>query len=202
MATRQAHGVTKAEILDVGSELFRSQGPSVTVKDVANAAEVSRQTVYQHFSSRGGLITALTRQIHLESGVQKRFYKSMEIEESEKRVRSCIRVWLDYMQDVYPLACELHRARATDPDSEDAYLERADEAKSWIHDLLNSLKESDKLQRGRSVKETTEFVFSVLSPQFYELLHVDQRWSHQRIVKHLSHILVGAIFASDRTQPA
>lgn len=52
---------TRQAVLAAARELFEGDGfAQVSLDDVAEAAEVSRGTVYHHFGSRAGLIEALT----------------------------------------------------------------------------------------------------------------------------------------------
>ena len=53
MARKKTKGVTRGEILDAGLKLIMLKGPDVTVLEIAAAADVSRQMLYQYFGSRG-----------------------------------------------------------------------------------------------------------------------------------------------------
>lgn len=45
---------TRAEILDSAWTLISQRGADVSLAEIAKAAKISRQSVYDHFGSRGG----------------------------------------------------------------------------------------------------------------------------------------------------
>lgn len=189
MAIKQARGVTKSEILHAGMELFLTKGIKVTVKDVADAAGVSRQMVYQYFHTRSGLLIALTRQLDENSGIKERFYEAIEIVAPSQRLSACLLIWFGHIEDLQVLANEFIRNRRSDPDAESAYTDRAADVKIWFSDLFFSLKEDNALKQGVHIKDAVDITFTIISPQVYELLHVDQQWPHGKIVDHLCDII-------------
>ena len=189
MATKKARGITKSEILNAGMALFLSKGSKVTVKDIADAANVSRQMVYQYFNSRSGLLTALARQKDENSGCKDRFYMAIGIENPAERLATCIIVWLNYVKEIQILANELNRNRHSDPDAESAYFDRFGDVKVWFSELFLSLKDNGAMKQDIQIQDAVDITFTIVSPQVYELLHSDQKWQHRKIVDHLSKII-------------
>jgi len=190
MATKQAKGVTKTEILNAGMALFLSKGIKVTVKDVADAAGVSRQMVYQYFHSRSGLLIALAQQVDETSGCKEQFYQAIQTAEPTQRVCACLSIWFDYVEDILALATELIRSRPTDPDAETTYIDRTNSIKVWLSDLFLSLENSKALKKNTDINDAVDLTFTIISPQVYDLLCNDQEWSHRKIVDHLSKIVI------------
>src|SRR5690348_15616134 len=61
---------TGERILEAAERLLRERGAvhSVRVADVAEAANISRQSVYLHFDNRAGLLEAVTRRMDEKTG--------------------------------------------------------------------------------------------------------------------------------------
>lgn len=55
------HRATRSEIIEVGLRLFESRGyDAVTMEEIADAAGVSRRTLYRHFPSKDRILLDLT----------------------------------------------------------------------------------------------------------------------------------------------
>jgi AcrR family transcriptional regulator len=189
MARKRAKGVTRGEILDAGLKLIMLKGPEVTVLEIAAAADVSRQMLYQYFGSRGGLLIALTARRDEEYGLKESLYKAIEIESAQDRLSGCLKVWLNYVNEILPVAIELNRLRYTDADAAAAWDERMQDLHSWIRDLVVSLHTEKSLKSHWTVATAADFIFATASVQLYEILTLDRKWSRRKTIKTISETL-------------
>ena len=190
MAKKQARGVTRNEILDAGMSLFWEKGAQLTVKDVADAANVSRQMVYQYFKSRGGLLIELARRKDEMSKIKEMFFTAMKTVDPKKRISEVLDVWLNYVSEIYELANELIRSRYTDKEAEAAYLDRMAEVKTWFKSLIMTLYHSQNLNKKYTLEEAVTLMSSMFSFQMYELLHKENGWTHSQISTHLKEMII------------
>ena len=189
MARKKAKGVTRGEILDAGLKLITLKGPDVTVLEIAAAADVSRQMLYQYFGSRGGLLIALTARRDEEYGLKKSLYKAIEIVSADDRLSGFLKVWLNYVNEILPIAIELNRLRYTDADAAAAWDARMQDLHSWIRDLVVSLHTEKSLKSHWTVATAADFIFATASIQLYEILTLDRKWSRQKTIKTISETL-------------
>ncbi len=189
MAKKKAKGVTRGEILDAGLKLLMLKGPEVTALEIAAAADVSRQMLYQYFGSRGGVLIALTARRDEEYGLKERLYKAIESESAEDRLNGWLKVWLCYANEVLPIAIELNRLRYTDADAASAWDARMQDLHSWIRDLVISLHTEKSLKSHWTVATATDFIFATASIQLYETLTLDRKWSRRKTIKTISETL-------------
>ncbi len=188
MAKKQAYGITREEILDKGMQIFRNKGPKTTLKGVASAANVSRQMVYNYFKTRGGLLAALAQRLDETSGIEEQFTCALKLKDTEARLRTFVQDWQNYMQEIRELANELNRAGAVDSASKEAYEERMSAARERFKILVSSL-EPDLSSLAKR-EELVDITLSILSPQTYEIFHIERGWTHEMIVDLTSEMLV------------
>lgn len=189
MAKKKAKGVTRGEILDAGLKLLMLKGPEVTALEIAAAADVSRQMLYQYFGSRGGVLIALTARRDEEYGLKERLYKAIESESAEDRLNGWLKVWLCYANEVLPIAIELNRLRYTDADAASAWDARMQDLHSWIRDLVISLHTEKSLKSHWTVATATDFIFAMASIQLHEILTIDRKWGRRKTIKTISETL-------------
>ena len=93
---------------------------------VAEAAGVSRQLVYIHFTSRAGLLTAMARDHDRRSGFAARVAATHELPPAEGLER-LVREWLAYVPEILPVARALEAASITGEDGAEAWRDRMDD---------------------------------------------------------------------------
>src|SRR5689334_19178990 len=102
---------TRADVLDVAWRVIAERGTHVSMQEIAAAADLTRQAVYVHFRSRGGLLVALVRRADDRADIHARFRRALEIADSRRRLDAFLRVWLDFVPTIHPVASSLMRAR-------------------------------------------------------------------------------------------
>ena len=76
---------TRADILDVAWKLFAKKGSAVSMSEIADAAGLTRQAVYVHFRSRGGLLVALVRRADERADIYARFREALATDDPRER---------------------------------------------------------------------------------------------------------------------
>lgn len=130
---------TRAEILDRAWDLISTRGAEVSLAEIARAAGISRQSVYDHFGSRGGLLLALVRRTDERLDIKARSDKAFEIADPGLRLETAVEVWIRFVQEIYPVASDLIRLRTTDEDASAAWEDRMSELRDWLVILTGSL---------------------------------------------------------------
>lgn len=184
---------TRAEILDSAWELISERGAEVSLAEIAKAAGISRQSVYDHFGSRGGLILALVRRTDERLDIKARFDEAIEKCDPAKRLEAAIEVWIRFVQEIYPVASDLIRLRTTDADASAAWEDRMSELRQWLEKLTGSLERDGALQADWSAKMAADYLWASFSVQAWGLLTRDCGWSEERALEVLKRTIRQAL---------
>jgi len=126
---------SRQEILDAAWNLIAVRGAEVSLADIAAEVGMTRQSIYVHFGSRGGLLVALVRRADEREDVFAKFDAALEAEDPLERLDRYVKAWLVFVPKIYPVASDLIRLRATDADAAAAraadYLWAACSVQAW-----------------------------------------------------------------------
>jgi AcrR family transcriptional regulator len=192
---KKASGITRHEILDVAWELISRDGAGISMQDIADAVGVSRQSVYLHFKSRGGLLMELVRHADEKFAIKRHFSKAMAVPEPAKRLDACLIAWFQFAQKIRPVATDLIRLRKTDEDAARAWEDRMRDLRAWERKLVESLAAEAALAGEWSVSDATDYLWSASAIQAYDLLVGDRGWSHAKCARVLRFTIAGALLA-------
>lgn len=167
---------TRAEILDSAWALISERGAEVSLAEIAKAAKISRQSVYDHFGSRGGLILALVRRADERLDIRAQMFEAFERPEPSERLSSTIAVWIRFVKEIYPVASDLIRLRSTDADASAAWEDRMSELREWLLVLTGSLEKDRALQASWTAETASEYLWASFSVQTWGLLTRDCGW--------------------------
>lgn len=167
---------TREEILDAAWDLISEKGADVSLSEIGKAAGISRQSVYLHFGTRGGLLMALVKRADDRFEIKERMFASFDIADPHKRLDQTIQVWIDFVKKIYPVATDLVRLRATDADAAAAWEDRMADLRNWLFILAKSLKDDNVLASEWNEKEASEYLWASFSVQMWGLLVQDCQW--------------------------
>ena len=173
---RRSGSETRNDILDAGWDLVSQRGAEASISQIAAAAGVSRQAIYLHFGTRGGLLIALVRRADELYAIREAFQDAQGRSDPIERLDAAIRAWLEFVPRILPVARDLIRLKSTDDDARAAWEDRMAELKSWMETLTLSLGEDDALAEGWSAKQASEFLWAHLSVQKWILLVEECGW--------------------------
>jgi len=182
-------GETREALLEVAWRLMREDAAGASMARIANAAGVSRQTVYLHFESRAGLLLALVRWRDERSDFFSRVAAVREDDALEVLGRY-VRTWLDYLPELHPVPSYLARARQ-DSAAFAAWTDRMGALEDLYRRPLKTLHAEGRL-RG-SVTSAVDAVRATASVFAWEHLVHDRGWSQRRAVATLWLASQGAI---------
>lgn len=168
---------TRNEILDTAWGMIAEHGAEISLNDIAAAVGVTRQSIYVHFGSRGGLLVALVRRADERADIQSKFDKALTIEGAEARLAGFLDVWFRFVPEIYPVAKDLVRLRATDAEAFAAWEDRMTDLRRAFALLTKSLRADGALAANWTALRAAEFMWASSSVENWGLLTVDCGWS-------------------------
>lgn len=186
---------TKEELLDIAWDLISEHGADISVARIAAAAGVSRQTIYLHFGSRGGMLVALVRRADERFEIKEKFDAALLQTSPAERLTATLAAWLDFVPRIYPVAKDLIRLRETDPEAAAAWQDRMTDLRRWLLDLMVSLQRDSALSTGWTPKRASEFFWAQTSVQAWGLLRKECGWSENAISERMMESLTEALLS-------
>ncbi len=168
------------EILDAAWDLIAIRGTEVSMAEIAKSAGISRQAVYLHFGTRGGLLMALVKRADERFAIREGFLAAMAAPTAADRLAACLDAWLAFVPKILPVATDLIRLRATDPDASAAWEDRMAELRSWLRELLQTVAADGALAPPWTVDDAADYVWVASSVQVWSLLVVERDWPPKR----------------------
>ncbi len=181
MSRKKARGVTRNEILDRAWDLISEKGADISMSQIAAESRVSRQSVYLHFKTRGGLLLALVQRADERFEVKEGFFSALEIEDPAQRLDECLKVWFEFAVKIHPVATDLIRLRKTDDDANTAWTDRMADLRTWERQLVQSLADDGALSDDWQVDDAADFLWASTSIQIWNILYNDQSWNAAKI---------------------
>ena len=184
---------TRQEILDAAWDLIAERGAAVSMSEIAAAVGMTRQSVYVHFGSRGGLLMALVRRADERFFIWEGFATAMEEKLPARRLDACLAVWLDFVPKIHPVATDLIRQRATDEDAARAWSDRMSDLLKFYRRLIGGLQKDGALAPHWSVPRAADYLWAASSVQAWDLLVHDRGWSRESAEKIIRSTLAQAL---------
>ena len=197
MSTNIRGDKTRTEVLDAAWELISDQGADVSVSKIAAAVGISRQTVYLHYGSRGGLLVALVRRADERFEIKEKFNAALKRQKPKERLAMTLQAWLEFVPKIYPVAKDLIRLRETDPEAANAWTDRMDELREWLLDLTRSFETDGALKDQWTPEQASQFFWAQTSVQVWGLLKRDCGWSEEDIAGHLNRTLTESLLKGE-----
>lgn len=188
---------TRAELLDAAWDLISKQGADVSVSQIAKAVGISRQTVYLHFGTRGGMLVALVRRADERFEIKQQFDIALQLRNPSERVTTTLRAWLEFVPKIYPVAKDLIRLRETDPEAAAAWADRMEELREWLLELMLSVQQDGALRDDLSSNEASQLFWAQTSVQVWGLLKYDCGWNEEAIAAHLEAMVTRSLLQVD-----
>lgn len=181
MSSKGKKRTTREDILDSAWDLIAARGADVSMAAIAASAGVSRQAVYLHFGTRGGLLTALVLRADERFGIRAAFDRASRKQSAAARLDGYLISWFEFAARILPVARDLIRLRATDPDAALAWEDRMAELRTWFADLVASIAADDALSPEWNVREAADYLWITCSVQVWDLFVSDCGWTNRRV---------------------
>ncbi len=170
---------TRRDILDTAWTLIAQSGADISLADIAKAVGMTRQSIYVHFGSRGGLLVALVRRADERERIWEEFASAMQKPTAEKRFLACLDAWLDFVPKILPVARDLIRLRTKDEEAGNAWSDRMLELRNFYVTLMQDLQTEKQLAPHWDPQTAAEFMWTHSSVQVWDLLTGDCGWSEE-----------------------
>lgn len=183
---------TRTRILEATRRLMEERrGRSVRMRDIAEAAGISRQAVYDHFGSRTKLLVATTHYVDEVRGLEERRRRFQAASTGVERLEAYVEFWGNYIPEVYGMAKALLAVRETDEAAAAAWDDRMGAVRESCRRTIEALHRDGMLASEWSREEAVDLMWTMLSIRNWEQLTIDCGWSTGQYVARMQKLLKG-----------
>ncbi len=161
----------------------------MTLEGVADAAGVSRQTVYVHFGSRTGLLIAMVQHMDETGMLHALLQRVFDARTSVAALDAVANVHAEYHPVAYPVARVLLAGRHHDDAIKAAWEERMASRRNLYRGVVERLERDGLLLPAWDVETATDILCGLTSWQLWEELVVGREWSKADYVRRLRTLL-------------
>lgn len=195
-STRAAR--TRVRILDAARLLLEEHGyHAVGLEAVAEAAGVSRQSIYLHFGSKANLLLALVAHVDEDEGLPVLADAVERAPTAVEAIHRFVDLVATLTPRVYRTAAVLDSARLEAPEAEAAWTDRMASRRRRCGGLVSRLADEGRLASEWSRDEAADFMWAVSGMGVWEDLVVHRGWSSTRFRRHLRDVLEQALVAPE-----
>lgn len=156
------------------------RGDATRLEDVAADAGVSRQAVYLHFGSRGGLLLALVAHIDERLGLAERLREALKPEDPALQLEAALALTADYQREIHGVAMALARLSDADEEVRAAFDDRMQARRRGLAAVVKRLAAEGRLAQGWSNTEIVDALWEAGAPSSYQHLVVERGWKPSR----------------------
>lgn len=177
---------TRRLILDAANGLLLERGyHGVGLQAVAAAAGFSRQTVYEQFGSKPGLLRAMVARSEEVAGLPDRLSSVRSAGDGLAMLRAMLDAVVAVEPLVYPFSRLIYAARLDDAVAAELWTWRLESRRAGLRAVMERLGREGRLRTGVSVDDATDVAWATASPHHYEYLVVERNWDLERYRAHL-----------------
>jgi AcrR family transcriptional regulator len=191
---------TREEITDAARRLFEDRGYAPTkIVEVAREASVSPETIYKAFGSKAGLLrAALTASIRADTDATPlRQRPVIDAIRQEPDARRQLKLYAELLADVNSrlagLARVMREAATSDPEIAAALAQLKEDRLDGMSEFAALLTDRGALRDGISEEEARDVLWTLNSPELYELLVLDRGWTPTQYGRWIAHALTAAL---------
>jgi AcrR family transcriptional regulator len=194
---------TREAILDAARQLFLSGGyAGTTITSIAEAADVSVETIYKGFGGKPGLVRAIAEKGLEGAGPIPAEQRSDEMRTLERNPYRVMERWGTFVTEVAPLTAPIvllmQTAAATDPEMV-AMLEELDRARlARMEHNARQLFERGDFREGITLEHARDVLWAYSSPELYGLLVIRQHWPLERYGQFVAEGMTAALLPRRR----
>ncbi len=192
----------RAAVLEAAQRLFLSAGYSATtIATIADAANVSVETIYKTFGGKSGLVRAIWDQGLAGAGPIPAWRRSDDMQGLEADPRRVIENWGTLTTEVAPRTAPIllliRTAAATDPEMA-ALLQEVDDARlGRMEHNAQRLYDRGELREGVSLERARDILWTYSSPELYELLVLHRGWPLERYGRFVAEGMIAALLPDE-----
>jgi AcrR family transcriptional regulator len=186
---------TRRRILGVARKLLVERGYyGVGLEEVAAAAGVSRQAIYQHhFRSKGELLLALVEHVDDVEGVRELVAPALAAPTAIDALAAMVAGVATIDERIHDIASVLAAARVADKAAEAAWQDRMQRRLAGAKFMIRRLQEEGLLDAAWNASDAADYLFTALSLATYQSLVVERRWPKKRYIERMRRVLHAAL---------
>jgi AcrR family transcriptional regulator len=189
---------TRALILDVAEHGFLQDGfAATTMVSVAERAGVSAETIYKSFENKAGLVRALYERGLTGRGTIAAYDRSDQVRQLIDDPRELMREWgaltAEVASTVTPILLLIRSAAATDSSMAELLEASNTHRLERMKHNARFLAERGFLKEGVSLSKATDVLWTVSSPELYELLVLERRWTSAQFATFVAETMAAAL---------
>jgi AcrR family transcriptional regulator len=189
---------TRRRIIESTRRLLEdAQGAPISMRQVAEAAGVTRQLLYVHFDRRAHLLLEVSRDADAAARTPQRQARVDTAVDGLSALREAVALQGHIKPRIHAIAQAVDRLRHTDPDAATVWREREQERLDRCAAVVARLAEEGRLRAEWKAPTATRLLWSVTSLRAWEELVIDQGWSTRSWVDHTTHLLERALAVTD-----
>ena len=169
--------------------MIERRGRGVRMSDVATAAGISRQAVYDHFGSRAKLMVATVRYGDDVLGLDGWLVRYRGAGSGVERLEEYVEFWGNYIPEIYGIARALMAARETDKAVAAAWDDRMGVVHEACRNIVGQLDREGKLAGGWTLDEAADLLWTMLSIRNWESLTMERGWSNEQYVDQIQELV-------------
>lgn len=159
------------------------------MEDVADAAGVSRQTVYLHFGSRSGLLIAMAQHMDQGGALPDLLARVFDAPTALDALDAVANLHAEYHPMVHQVARVFMVGRYEDEALRAAWDERMESRRNLYRLVVERLHEEGALAAEWDIETAADILCALTSWQLWEQLVIDGGWSKQEYLTHLRDML-------------
>lgn len=189
---------TRDRILQAARRLFAERGfTGVGLGEIADAAGVSRQTVYaHHFATKRELLFALLDHVEQIEGFADLIPPAFAAPNGVEALRLAVLGNTQFESRVADVARVLEGARRSDPLADEGWHDRVGAKRRGIGDLMDRVEREGALRSGWSSEPAADLVYALCSGQFVDILITERGWSVDACSQATWQLIGGTLLAS------
>jgi AcrR family transcriptional regulator len=170
---------TRESLLDAAWKRLE-RGDAAKLEDVGADVGVSRQSVYLHFGSRGGMLLALVAHIDETLGLYERLAALRQIDDPIELLKATLDMAASYQPKVQGVAMALMRLAEQDEEVRAAFENRMEERRKGLAATIEQLARAGLLRKEWSKTEMVDLLWEATSPSSFQHLVVELGWKPAR----------------------
>jgi AcrR family transcriptional regulator len=180
---------TRIRIFEATAQLLAERRvQSVRMRDIADAAGLSRQALYLHFGSRTELMVATTRYLDRVFGLEERLQRYRAATAGVEVLDAFVEFWGNYIPKIYGLATALLAARETDEAAAAAWADRMAAVRDGCRNAIEALERDGRLAPEWGRDEAIDLLWTMLSIRNWEHLTIDSGWAPDQYVDRMQRL--------------
>jgi AcrR family transcriptional regulator len=198
---RQAQArLTRGSILGAAQDLFLERGyAGTTMAEVAQAAEVSIETVYKAFRNKSGLVKALfdVAIVGDDQPIPMLQRERVAKMREEPDPRQKLLMYGGHLSEAGPRAGQIQllirSAAASDPEASTVWDQMVQERLTGMTEFARHLYEGGHLRPGVSLEEARDVLWTYNSVELFDLLVLQRGWDPDKYGRWIAEAMIAAL---------